>query len=169
MYHLLPLRRGTAIELGNPDTMLARKAQDWVSSPTCRNLDLPFQGERQSRPLPHRNAPGAHASHGVLPSPSRHDRCAWIPAARETLDYCSGYLLCRFLEIKDWQGLACLASIIISRHFHIQMQVLIRKPACFRWGRLEKLFNRLAKYQHTPSASTRPTATPKAGPRPEAA
>lgn len=56
------------------------------------------------------------------------------PAARETLDYCSGYLLCRFLEIKDWQGLACLASIIISRHFHIQMQVLIRKPAWFRWG-----------------------------------
>lgn len=28
MYHLLPLRRGTTFEIGNPDTMLARKAQD---------------------------------------------------------------------------------------------------------------------------------------------
>lgn len=55
------------------------------------------------------------------------------PATRETLYYCSRYLLCRFLEIRSWQGLACPDWIIISRHFHIQMQVLIRKPAWFRW------------------------------------
>lgn len=53
MYHLSLLGRGTTFELGNPDTTLARKAKDWVSSPTCRNLDLPFRGERQSRPPPH--------------------------------------------------------------------------------------------------------------------
>lgn len=71
MYHLLPLRRGTTFELGNPDTTLARKARDWVSSPTCRNFDLPLSrgGVKADH---HRTTRKAHARHGGLHSPSRH-------------------------------------------------------------------------------------------------
>lgn len=116
MYHLSLLGRGTTFELGNPDTTLARKAKDWVSSPTCRNLDLPFSRgtSKQTTTAPH---PGRTHTMGACSARRGMIVVTRSPAARESLDYCSGYLLCRFLEITDWQGLACPGSSILSRHF----------------------------------------------------
>lgn len=54
-------------------------------------------------------APHAGQTHAMGACSARRGMIAATrsPATRETLCYCSGYLLCRFLEIRSWQGLAC--------------------------------------------------------------
>lgn len=79
MYHLSLLGRGTTFELGNPDTTLARKAKELgFESHMPKPRSAFFEGNVKADH--HRTTRRAHARHGGLPSPSRHDRCDQEPS-----------------------------------------------------------------------------------------